>query len=73
VSGEGVSAAVEPLWTVKDVARFLRRSERWVYGHADKLPGMTRGFGGLRFDPTAVRAAVQGAGSKVLTFPRRPT
>jgi len=66
----GQAAALEPLWTVRDVARFLRRSERWVYGHADELPGVTRDFGGLRFNPDAIRAALQ-AGAKVLGFPRR--
>ena len=63
----GAAASVEPLWTVEDVMRFLRRSRRWVYGHADEL-GAIREFGGLRFDPVSLRARAQ-AGGKVLTFP----
>jgi hypothetical protein len=59
---------VEPLWTVEDVMRFLRRSRRWVYGHADEL-GAIREFGGLRFDPVALRARAAHAGAKVLSFP----
>jgi len=58
---------VEPLWTAEDVARYLRRSRRWVYGHTEQL-GAIREFGGLRFDPTAIRARA-GAGGKVLSFP----
>ncbi len=61
------ATAVEPLWTVEDVTRFLRRSRRWVYGHADEL-GAIREFGGLRFNPAALRARVQ-MGGKVLPFP----
>jgi hypothetical protein len=56
----------EPLWTVREVCAFLRRSPRWVYGHADELPGVTRSFGGLRFNPEALRAYVQG---RMLNFP----
>lgn len=58
---------LEPLWTVDDVMRFLRRSRRWVYGHADEL-GAIREFGGLRFDPGALRARAT-TGAKVLSFP----
>ena len=58
---------VEPLWTVREVMAYLRRSRRWVYGHADEL-GALRDFGGLRFDPAALRSRAQ-AGGKVLTFP----
>jgi hypothetical protein len=67
MSASAPTTDVEPLWTVKDVMRFLRRSRRWVYGHADEL-GALREFGGLRFDPAALRARAQ-AGGKVLTFP----
>ncbi len=59
-------SSVEPRWTVEDVMRFLRRSRRWVYGHADEL-GAIRDFGGLRFSPAALRARAEGGG-KVLTF-----
>jgi hypothetical protein len=58
---------VEPLWTVEDVMRFLSRSRRWVYGHADEL-GAIRSFGGVRFDPAAIRARAQPV-AKVLAFP----
>jgi len=55
---------VEPLWTVREVCAYLRRSERWVRGHADEL-GAIREFGGLRFDPAVLRARASG---KVLPF-----
>jgi hypothetical protein len=66
VSARAPIADLEPLWTVEDVMHFLRRSRRWVYGHADEL-GAIREFGGLRFNPAALRA--RAAGAKVLTFP----
>jgi hypothetical protein len=62
-----VTPNLEPLWTVEDVMRFLKRSKRWVYGHADEL-GAIREFGGLRFNPAALRARVEG---KVLPFPSK--
>jgi hypothetical protein len=55
VNAEDTISAVERLWTVKDVCEFLQRSPRWVYAHADEL-GATREFGGLRFDPLALRS-----------------
>ncbi len=69
MSAEAKPIAVEPLWTVRDVMAYLRRSERWVYGHADQL-GAIREFGGLRFDPAAIRARAQG-GRVVPFLPRR--
>lgn len=57
---------VEPLWTVAEVMQFLRRSRRWVYAHADEL-GAIREFGGLRFDPAALRARATG-GATVIRF-----
>jgi hypothetical protein len=55
-----VSALAEPLWTAQDVARYLRKSIRWVYGEAgasdaDRLPCLRIGAS-LRFEPEAVRS-----------------
>ncbi len=58
MSAGGSIGAMDRLWTVKDVCEFLRRSPRWVYAHADEL-GATREFGGLRFDPAALRSRAQ--------------
>ena len=47
----------DQLWTVPDVAKFLRASTSWVYKAAerDQLPSIRIGAM-LRFDPTAIRA-----------------
>ncbi len=51
--------ALEPLWTVDDVARFLAMSKQWVYKHAElgTLPCIRLGSA-LRFQPEAVRRYV---------------
>jgi hypothetical protein len=61
--------AGDTLWTAQDVARFLRKSIRWVYGEAaiDAIPCRRIG-GSLRFEPEAVRAWVRGD----VLCPRRP-
>lgn len=53
---------VSPLWTVKEVAAYLQRSERWVYTalkrdpkHKGSLPNFRLPGGGPRFDPKEVR------------------
>ena len=48
--------ALEPLWTVSDVARFLSMSPQWVYKQAELggLPCIRLGAA-LRFDPAEVR------------------
>jgi excisionase family DNA binding protein len=54
-----MTAPVEPLWTVADVAAFLKTSKKWVYHHAStgRLPCVH--VGGLRrFEPAAIRAWV---------------
>ncbi len=65
---------VEPLWTVKDVAAYLRTSTSWVYIHAEAgtLPSVR--IGGLRrFQPEAIRAYARGEWrpSAVIPFPPR--
>ena len=47
----------DQLWTVPDVAKFLRASTSWVYKAAerDQLPSIRIGAM-LRFDPVAIRA-----------------
>ena len=47
----------DQLWTVPDVAKFLRASTSWVYKAAerDQLPSIRIGAM-LRFDPTAIRS-----------------
>jgi excisionase family DNA binding protein len=53
--------AIEPLWTVKEVADFLRVSRSWVYHRveAGELPCLRIGAL-LRFDPESVRAYARG-------------
>lgn len=53
---------IESLWTVADVAAFLKASRRWVYQRVEsgELPHLKLG-GLIRFDPEAVRAFVLGA------------
>lgn len=65
------AAQVDPLWTARDVATFLRKSLRWVYGEAGAAssdPGRipcTRVGGSLRFEPAAVRAwALRGVAAR---------
>jgi excisionase family DNA binding protein len=55
------SQDVEPLWTVKDVADFLRVSRSWVYHRAEagELPCLRIGAL-LRFEPERVRAYTRG-------------
>jgi excisionase family DNA binding protein len=52
---------VEPLWTVKDVADFLRVSRSWVYHRAEaaELPCLRIGAL-LRFDATRIQAYARG-------------
>lgn len=69
-AGENTDSAVEPLWTVKDVMAYLRRSPRWVYEHADEL-GAIRTFGGLRFNPAALRARATQPPARVVGFPQK--
>ena len=51
----------ETLWTVAEVAEYLRVSVSWVYMHVQlsDLPHLRVG-GLLRFQPDAVRAYVRG-------------
>ncbi len=53
--------ADEPRWTVEDVARYLRKSVRWVRGEylAERLPCIRVG-NSIRFDPDAIRAIGRG-------------
>ncbi len=65
---------VEPLWTVKDVAAYLRTSTSWVYSHADDGTIPSVRIGGLRrFQPDAIRAYARGEWkpSTVIPFPSR--
>jgi excisionase family DNA binding protein len=60
------------LWDVKDVARYLKASNSWVYKAAERgeLPTIRIGAM-LRFDPAAIRvwleAKKRGAGSLTVT------
>ncbi len=47
----------EPLWTVAEVAAYLKASRSWVYHQSEcgQLPSLRIG-GLLRFSPAAVRA-----------------
>ncbi len=59
------SAVEEGLWTVADVASYLRLSRSWVYqaSAAGTLPCIRIGSA-LRFTPAAVRAWVCGEGPR---------
>ncbi len=66
---------VEPLWTAKDVATFLRVSRSWVYHRAEagELPVLRIGAL-VRFDPSAIKAYARGekpSGAKVVALGRR--
>jgi hypothetical protein len=60
MSAQAMSAPVEPLWTVEDVARFTGMSVRWVREQAaapegpDRIPLIRLG-GRVRFEPEQVR------------------
>jgi excisionase family DNA binding protein len=63
--------AIEPLWTAKEVAEYLKVSRSWVYQYtADgRLP--CRHVGGLRrFDPAVVRAFGRGEVGAVVPLRR---
>ncbi len=64
----------EPLWTVKEVAAYLRASISWVYMHAEDgtLPSVRIG-GPRRFHPEAIRAYARGEWkpAPVVPFPVR--
>ncbi len=51
----------DSLWTVRDVAAFLKTSRSWVYqATADgTLPGVVRLGARLRFDPLVIKAWVR--------------
>ncbi len=53
---QSVAVLSESLWTVGDVAAYLRASRSWVYHQAEcgRLPSLRIG-GLLRFSPIAVR------------------
>jgi excisionase family DNA binding protein len=64
----------EPLWTVKEVAAYLKVSTAWVYMHAEDgtLPSVR--IGGLRrFHPEDIRAYARGEWkpAPVVPFPAR--
>lgn len=66
---EGVALPTDRLWTVRQAAAFLGRSESWVYKAAERghLP-RAKGLGwGLRFVPSELQAFARGA---VLRSPR---
>jgi predicted DNA-binding transcriptional regulator AlpA len=56
------NATNEPLWTVRDVAKFLRTSTSWVYTEAAgrRLP-CRKLRGHVRFVPAEIRSFVEGA------------
>lgn len=73
----GATVSSENLWTVNDVASYLRVSTSMVYKRAEDgtLPCL-RIIGSLRFDPEAIRKWAQGevapnARAKVVAI-RRP-
>lgn len=54
------SPSDDTLWTVKDVARFLRASPSWIYklAESDQIPHFRLGSA-LRFEPLAIRGWLQ--------------
>lgn len=75
-AGEGTSKTdLEQLWTVADVATYLRVSRSWVYHRAElgELPCLRVGAL-LRFDPDQIRAFARGerpAPAKILSLRSR--
>ena len=55
----------EPLWDVRDVARFLRASRSWTYKAAERniIPSVRIGSL-LMFEPKAIRDFVAGLSRK---------
>jgi excisionase family DNA binding protein len=70
----GTVAPHETLWTVKDVAAYLKLSESWVNKRAadGTLPTLRIGRA-LRFEPDAIRAWMRGeeCGGAVVTLTGR--
>ena len=71
-----MSSGPEPLWTVKEVANFLKVSRSWVYQKTagGELPCLHVG-GLVRFEPDAVRAWTRGEpppASRILPLTRKP-
>lgn len=68
----GEPSPFESLWTVADVAGYLKASRSWVYQKAEAglLPSMRIG-GLLRFDPEAVRAWAHGTPTVAPVVPIR--
>ena len=56
------ATGVEPLWTKREVAEYLRCSVSWVEKAAARgnLPSCPRTSRMLRFDPEAIRAYARG-------------
>ena len=68
-------AAQEPLWTIKDVARYLARSERWIaraLRRADTDPGSLPHYrlpgGAPRFNPVEVEEWLRSGCPPMATF-----
>lgn len=59
------ASGAEPLWDVKDVARYLRASRSWTYKAAERnvIPSVRIGSL-LRFEPKAIREFVAGLARK---------
>lgn len=62
---------VEPLWTVHEVAAYLRKSVSWVRqaSAAGRIPTLRIG-GAVRFDPAEIRAWATGKPAPVIPMRR---
>ena len=57
---DGVRESKE-LWTADDVARFLSRSNKWIYRMAmeKRIPHITLSTGTIRFDPQDIQQWIE--------------
>ena len=64
----------ERLWTVRDCAKYLNVSRKWVYSHAQAgdLPHSWLGGTALRFHPARIREYAQTLTGGAKVVPLRP-
>lgn len=65
MADETQASGTEPLWDVKDLARYLHASRSWAYKAAERkiIPSVRIGSL-LRFEPKAIREYVAGLSRK---------
>jgi len=61
-----------PYLSVGEVALFLRKSEKWVYQHKEKIPGYFRLAGSIFFDREILPANLKEKASRPTVRKSRP-